>query len=57
MRMNIVIVLAVLGLLQGVTLGQAQETYNPAGLEWNANTEADIKETGTDCPGGQADAS
>jgi len=42
MRMNIAIVLAILGLLQGVTLGQAQETYNPVGLEWDANTEADL---------------
>lgn len=40
MKKRILIVLAVLALLQGVTL-QAQ-THNPIGLQWDANTETDL---------------
>lgn len=37
------ILLAVLVLLQGVTVGaQEEEVYNPEGVTWNANSEADL---------------
>jgi fibronectin type 3 domain-containing protein len=35
------IIMAVTALLQGVTIG-AQEAYNPSGVAWDANTEADL---------------